>query len=785
MASIHIWVGLTASYTDRRDVIEKNYVDSAISLLAYFGTLLAIPMLCALWPVLEALTLSIWCNVPYILGFCVLLYFAHKQALISVSWTVRVHKNFLWLKQHAVICFTNTMYCTVLVVKASFGKGMVLFKPLESASSIFFRSRKCFRYSNAYVQLEDIDRDISEPQQFRLLRLKRKWPFLSPRADLEVHYLPTITPYYAISYVWGSRSQTMRRIVLNDLDHEVPGNVYDILLRCSSYLGERLIWIDSICIDQTNNKEKSRQVQRMRDIYWYAGQVLVCLGDTPGAGAAIQLLQELNVLMNTCGETRLAQYVQSFLERRSYDRYLRARVEVLLDFFSHEWFERVWIIQELAVPHRVKMFYGNQTIYWPFLHDWIKPIRTAPVHYVLNIYHSLRTPTRPRSPFRIYSQIPLLTAFRWEYSSPYVASKDLCYVLRYFLNWKATQGIDKIFSILGLIDPGPHRNFFTKLIDYNRPEGDTLLILNNHMVDVGDTIRTLDLAGIGWEEVDSTLPSWIVDWRRVSFGKPLTGELFSPAAGYTAATERPSVITRGSNEREIVVTGRVIDRIERLASAPARSMSEVTHLSETGSREIIAFLDDIDRLVQLLMPDLYHHLDSQPVQEAVWRTMIGDRTLSDRPAPQRHGNVLRTQLDLLRSLGQYYARHGPEHFFTRPTEDIMREFGINDPEQIEAIHAANRDIMEVDFLWDNPGCQRSFAVTKSGYIGMVPRRCRNGDIVCVLYGGKVPFILRKCEEPFGRSDQGDRYQLVGEAYVHGLMDGQGLEKGEETKFTLV
>lgn len=42
-----------------------------------------------------------------------------------------------------------------------------------------------------------------------------------------------------------------------------------------------------------------------------------------------------------------------------------------------------------------------------------------------------------------------------------------------------------------------------------------------------------------------------------------------------------------------------------------------------------------------------------------------------------------------------------------------------------------------------------------------------GDVVTVLRGGKVPFFPRKVSVGIDN----ERWVLVGECYVHGLMDG--------------
>jgi len=59
---------------------------------------------------------------------------------------------------------------------------------------------------------------------------------------------------------------------------------------------------------------------------------------------------------------------------------------------------------------------------------------------------------------------------------------------------------------------------------------------------------------------------------------------------------------------------------------------------------------------------------------------------------------------------------------------------------------------------------RSFATTQKGYLALVPRKATPGKSVCVLRGGNVPFILNRRQDGY--------FELVGEAYVHGVMDGE-------------
>jgi len=57
-------------------------------------------------------------------------------------------------------------------------------------------------------------------------------------------------------------------------------------------------------------------------------------------------------------------------------------------------------------------------------------------------------------------------------------------------------------------------------------------------------------------------------------------------------------------------------------------------------------------------------------------------------------------------------------------------------------------------------------------MGIGSRKMQTGDEVCVLFGGEVLFILRSVL---------DHYWLVGECYVHGLMQGEAMEQWKAGK----
>ena len=77
--------------------------------------------------------------------------------------------------------------------------------------------------------------------------------------------------------------------------------------------------------------------------------------------------------------------------------------------------------------------------------------------------------------------------------------------------------------------------------------------------------------------------------------------------------------------------------------------------------------------------------------------------------------------------------------------------------------------------------RRCIFETKERRFGQSCHHVRPGDKICLLYGGRLPFILREAGmtdvvKENGEKVQRQLYQMVGgESYVHGLVDGEGLE----------
>ena len=130
--------------------------------------------------------------------------------------------------------------------------------------------------------------------EVRLLTLRAGAPE-SP-LDCALHpasLLPEEIPEYGtISYCWGDASK-VTPICLNGLTVEIPVQA-DAALRSARRVDrDRIVWIDSVCINQRDDTEKGHQVDMMAEIYKRSVVNLVYLGDSHDEGTAALPIQKI------------------------------------------------------------------------------------------------------------------------------------------------------------------------------------------------------------------------------------------------------------------------------------------------------------------------------------------------------------------------------------------------------------------------------------------------------------------------------------------------------------
>lgn len=696
------------------------------------------------------------------------------KKVLPPTWKSRLHSAWVWFGYWLLSGPVNLIYFTVIAL-TSFQRHIVTTIAhvaktanlhILSAQTKFARvpAPKTFNYSLAP--------DFDPASEIRLLRLHRWLPFLQLSAELVSYPLHAVPPYYAISYVWDDGPKDLDQIWLNGMLFSVRRNVHDILRNCSSGFGPRLIWVDSICINQQDLSEKALQVRAMEDIYSRACHVIVCLRG-PWSVPALSLVTELQYYKRTWGREALSSHVLTFHELQGIDPYRRLRVKALANLLKHPWFSRVWVVQEVALAKKVTFFYGGTPVTLDELHGWREVICDG---QVLSTLATLAADPdgdldSTMSPYLGFTSMTFTVAHRMERS--FFGPPQLSRVLRVFGDKAATVDRDKAFALFGMARESTDPNL-KRMIDYARPAQDIMLDLANYLLDCGQALEVFDLAGLQQRGRDASLPSWAVDWSTLRLGMPLNTTFNPHNLQYHAAADLSPKVRRGASRHEVVMSGQHLDRITRIVPLPEPSTRRAASFEYPG--QVLSFAK-----AHVSDPYPYRGDGGQPLAEAVWRTLIGDKTHSARPAPPTCGRdlavILSTTQNVVAVTGFKFG-----HFTPHKLQSML---GVTEHEQAE-IRQALAQFQEVELLYDSSkgSSPLVFCVTAKGYIGMVPQVSKVGDDVCLIYGSNVPYVLRD----LGKREDGvvgeRRCQVVGNAYIHGMMDGEGLVQDAEATFIL-
>lgn len=151
--------------------------------------------------------------------------------------------------------------------------------------------------------------------------------------------------YEALSYCWGKRAESEHTITVNDCKMPVTANLYNALQSLRYPDKTRLLWIDAVCIDQSNGTEKITQLPMMGDIYRVAQRVCVYLGKADEeSDYLLGVLEEHQDLQLPIGAR-----VQDSANWATTLDYLRANedriIHSLVCTMHREWFGRLWIYQ--------------------------------------------------------------------------------------------------------------------------------------------------------------------------------------------------------------------------------------------------------------------------------------------------------------------------------------------------------------------------------------------------------------------------------------------------------
>lgn len=152
--------------------------------------------------------------------------------------------------------------------------------------------------------------------------------------------------YTALSYTWGT-SEPTHRISIGNKVLDIRENLYEALIHLHKASVTR-VWIDAICINQEDDREKGLQVQRMGDIYREADKVIAWLGIHDDESVAlfkwINIARRDGIVLNDTTQ-------------------IPPRLDAALnDLANRPYFTRMWVVQEFALGRKVGLMCGDDFV---------------------------------------------------------------------------------------------------------------------------------------------------------------------------------------------------------------------------------------------------------------------------------------------------------------------------------------------------------------------------------------------------------------------------------------
>ncbi|MCJ1471888.1 hypothetical protein MMC13_000529 [Lambiella insularis] len=365
-----------------------------------------------------------------------------------------------------------------------------------------------------------------QPDTFRLLRVPAQpdLPYELIHADIDA-----APPYAALSYTWG-RPNFSKHIVLGPCILKVTENLYEGLhaLRARVSQSGYYLWIDAICIDQQNVKERNAQVSLMKVIYENATLVYVWLGiASDESDLAIRKIREFGHYLGALQQQHENDIYKAvgtlspedptvFGEEGSESFRSWNAIAVL---FRRDWWYRAWIIQEATASTRTIFCCGVSSV------SWRSMMSTILIADQLSSFPGLESFSSIGSFWRKYISLALSRERN-------DARRLLLDVMQSFRLSDCGDNRDKIYAKLGLATDVASGDIAVR---YDRPICDVYIDLVNwsfarspsfNRLDfLGCVIRSAEKPSVIQMPEDKLVPSWVPDWRGVvsirPFGKAL------------------------------------------------------------------------------------------------------------------------------------------------------------------------------------------------------------------------------------------------------------------------
>ncbi|KAL6354755.1 hypothetical protein LRP88_12100 [Fusarium phalaenopsidis] len=620
-------------------------------------------------------------------------------------------------------------------------------------------------------------------EQIRILHLEPGWGSAPISCTIHRISLASDPPpkYEALSYTWGDPKVT-REIIVNGYLVNVTFNLYSALYRLRQPEEMRVLWVDALCINQTDVDERGQQVGLMGKIYsicdntviwideppfetwpahWFGDErdhpSLIWLGNEfvyystlqkPADPASVDIIFHVFANLRLIQDSHLFEQPlftdltgETFAYPPDYNYYCSMMAQALAPFADSPWWTRIWF-KNAFFPREQHSYTalttGAQT-------------NSELMPHLRKLGLAMRPIDQLRSERREGPEISLWTALGVTRS-------------RF-----ATDDRDRVFGVLGLVNSWM-REPITPNYRAKTEEVFTLATLD-------EVLATNSLSPLHFplqKDVYPDVPSWVIDWTAGS-NVSLRLNVYQWTQGhylqFYVSHKQPSHVVARDNNRVLEVKGRQCDRVALVGPTCKHGLPKDKRSVYCQWFKLFELDSNPSRLYKT----------GEPYFDAFWKCLCWDLVLSvDGPAEKAHFRRFKGTTDSYEAFVAFapvspYSVFHPEGLSPEDREAAVRFDPRFDIDQYAGTREHTPETFITEQLIGGITLNTAMFMTESGYLGLGPAETQVGDEVWCLFGSWMPFVLRpteKTREVVAGEGEKPLYSVMGICYVHGAMDGE-------------
>ncbi|KAI0150198.1 HET-domain-containing protein [Xylariaceae sp. FL1272] len=553
-------------------------------------------------------------------------------------------------------------------------------------------------------QLNGHNYEIRLLELYTSLDLTSKLPF---KCRLKHDSLKKPQPYVAVSYFWGDL-QNKHELVVDDVTVQVSRNLLTALQQMWR-MAQTSIWVDFLCINQSDNEEKSGQVRMMDTIFAKAATVYAWLGTES---------HDSDMAMAVLGASKRSQQVE-----------LPEEVEVAADavirLFSRPYWTRCWVIQEICRARNPAIVCGRRYVHWGTMMNRLDALgMSIPAQYARHLIAPLRHMRyRDQNRFRADTEtglIPLIVSSR----------RSL-----------ASDPRDELYALLSLAKDG---RVLVPTPNYSQTAKQIFVDTARCMIE--EHYRTDIILLAHRSRGERKMPSWVPDWANLKCTPP-------PWVMECLDQGRPRLLTPNevSDGNTILKVqgyeyGRIVDSLDM----ESYENKEQDHGDAIEDPMEPAVSQDIVTCLVHMTIGSEADIDHETIVRILRRI---HRQTEESPRPKSSRLESWVFHNANRKIGSATFIKHLHNFCTHDASSI------SPPESSEDSHILDQKQREIEESFDRLDRLRMmFAITEDAKLRIVNRDARAGDVLYVLQNCPLPVILR----PVGGER---RFTYVGEVFA--------------------